>query len=43
MLPALPIGDEEREGMKMGEDEQDMVSDKRASHRLRGEQCSFWS
>ena len=25
MLPALLMGEEERDGMKMGEDEQDMV------------------
>jgi len=37
VLPALSIGDVEREGMKIGEDEQDMVIDRRASRRSRGE------
>ena len=36
MLPALLMGEEEREGIKMGEDERDMTSDKRASICSRG-------
>ena len=35
MLPALSIGEEEREGMKMGEDEQDIVG-------MVGQSCGVW-
>jgi len=34
-LPALSIGDEEWEGMKIGEDEQDIVG-------IVGQSCSIW-
>ena len=37
VLPALSTEEEEWEGTKMGEDEQDMASDKRVSSCLKGQ------
>jgi len=36
VLPALLAGEDEQDGMKMGEEERDMASAKRASMHLRG-------
>jgi len=35
VLPALSIGDEEREGMKIGEEEQDIIG-------MVGQSCGVW-
>ena len=39
----LLTGDEEWEGIKMGEEERDMASDERASSCLKGQRLLVWS
>ena len=42
MLPALLAGEDKWEGIKMGEDKQDMAKDERASSCLKGQRWWVW-